>query len=64
MSTPLSIRGTWLGQRKKWLVTVATFAAGIIDLGYVSGDARLWVGVVLLALNSAGVHQATNNPAA
>lgn len=53
--------GEWLAGRRKWLVTLATFVAGTIALinTNVTGPA-FWLGEILLALNSAGVHQISN----
>lgn len=52
--------GEWLAKRRKWLVTVATFLAGVPTIVVLNGTTRTVVGVVLLALNSAGVHQVPN----
>lgn len=52
--------GEWLAKRRKWLVTVANFCAIVTDLTLVHGTARTATLLVLAALNSAGVHQVSN----
>jgi len=51
-----------LARRRKWLVTVATFAAGLIDLGFVHATPASPPASFILALNSAGVHAVPNKP--
>lgn len=50
----------WLARRRKFLVAVATFAAGAVSAGFLHGTALTDVELGLLALNALGVHAVPN----